>query len=257
MSRFTTLKFSFVRTITVASVVTVGAVFAASSAAWQKEEPAQWTSEDVYQILNNSPWSKSVNVMVARNSGYGQNNGGTWGEGMPGGGGMGRMGGMGGGMGRQRGGYPSSSQQGPAVTVQWASALPVRLAEAKLAGGTADLGAIKPVNQFEIAVIGFPKSGFEGRQSSTGGGSDEPIDDEQLADHLKVITTLAIGGERLNPTKVELNQGRDGRAVFYFDKPDSLSTHEKDAEFRVAGDHMDLRKKFALKDMEYQGKLEL
>lgn len=239
-------------------MVTAGAVFAASSAAWQKEEPAQWTSEDVYQVLNNSPWSKSVTVMVARNAGYGQSggNGGTWGEGMPGGG-MGRMGGIGVERGRSRGGYPSSAQQGATVTVQWASALPVRLAEAKLAGGTADSGAMKPMNQYVIAVIGFPKSGFVARQGQSGGGSDEPIDDDSLADHLKVITTLSLGGERLNPTKVELNQGRDGRAIFYFDKPETLSSHEKDAEFRVASDRMDLRKKFALKDMEYQGKLEL
>ena len=90
-----------------------------------------------------------------------------------------------------------------------------------------------------------------------GGGSDEPINDQQLADHLKVITTLSLGGERSNPTKVELNQGRDGRAIFYFDRPESASGHEKDAEFRIAGDRMDLRKKFALKDMDYQGKLEL
>jgi hypothetical protein len=171
---------------------------------------------------------------------------------------MGRMPGMGGGgMGRQRGGgYPSSTQQGPTVTVQWASALPVRLAEAKLAGGAADVAAIKPLNQYVIAVIGFPKSGFEAHQGPMG-GSDEPIDDASLADHLKVITTLSFGQERLNPTKVELNQGRDGRAIFYFDKPESVNPHEKDAEFRITGDHMELRKKFALKEMDYQGKLEL
>ncbi|MBV8897868.1 MAG: hypothetical protein JO051_15250 [Acidobacteriaceae bacterium] len=254
---------SFAPTVAIVSMVTVGGVFAASQA-WQKEEPAQWTSEDVYQILNNSPWAKPVTLMVAREAGYGQNGGvhQPWDEGMPGGG-MGRMpGGMGGGgMGRQRGGYPSSTQEGTIVTVEWASALPVRLAEAKLAGGAADPGAMKPLNQYVIAVIGFPKSGFVGHQGSMGGGggggSDEPIDDQQLADHLKVITTLSCGGERLNPARVELNQGRDGRAIFYFDKPESRGAHEKDAEFRIAGDRMDLRKKFALKDMEYQGKLEL
>src|ERR1700728_1537524 len=82
-------------------LVSVGAVLAAS-AAWQKEAPSQWTSEEVYQILNDSAWSKTVKVSVARTGGYGGQgsgnggDGGTWGEGMPGGGGMGR-GGMGGG----------------------------------------------------------------------------------------------------------------------------------------------------------------
>jgi hypothetical protein len=244
----------------VVSILATSAVLAASS--WQKQDPAQWTSEDVYQILNNSPWSKSVTVVVARGIGNEQNggNGGTWGEGVPGGGvpgrgSMGRLpGGMGGGgMGSGRGRYPSS--QGPTVTVQWASALPVRLAEAKLAGSAADAAAMKPLNQYVIAVIGFPKSGFE--HQGPMGGSDENVDDDKLAEHLKVITTLSFAQERLNPTKVELNQGRDGRAIFYFDKPESMSPHDKDAEFRVTGDHMEIRKKFPLKEMDYQGKLEL
>lgn len=239
------------------SAIAAGVLFAASST-WQKEDPAQWTSEDVYQILNNSPWSKSVTVTTMR--GYGQNgsNGGAWGEGAPGGG-MGRMGGgMGGGgygRGGGRGGRQTQQQQGPTVTVQWASALPVRLAEAKLNGDTAQPPDTKSMNEYVIAVIGFPKSGFEPRNSSN--GSDEQPDDAQLADHLKTITVLAFGDERLNPSKVELNQGRDGRAVFHFEKVESISPKEKDVEFRITGDHMELKKKFALKEMDYQGKLEL
>jgi hypothetical protein len=235
---------------------------------WEKEDPSQWTSEEVYQILNNSPWAKSVTTVTTRGYGQSGGNNGTWGEGSPGGGGMGRMGGggwggMGGGMGggRGRGGRQSQQQQGPTVTLQWASALPVRLAEAKLNGASADAadakpaGNTKPMNQYVIAVIGFPKSGFEARDSSN--GSNDSNDDAQLTDHLKTITVLAFGDDRLNPTKVELNQGRDGRAVFYFDKVESVNAKTKDVEFRIAGQSMELKKKFPLKEMEYQGKLEL
>lgn len=246
------------------SIVTVGIAVAASS--WQKEDPAQWTSEDMYQILNNSPWSKSVSVTVARGSGYGSQspgsggNGGTWSEGMPGGG-MGRGGGglggggMGGGMGRRGGGRRQSAEQGPTVTVQWASALPVRLAEAKSTGGAADPASIKPLNEYVIAVLGFPKSGF-GSQSSIDSPGDDS-NDARLADHLKVITVLSVAHQRLNPTKVELNQGRDGRTIFHFEKSEPITLHDKDAEFRITGERMEIRKKFALKDMEYQGNLEL
>ena len=231
-------------------------VAALAASSWQKADPAQWTSEDVYQILNNSPWSKSVRVTVARTAGYGENSagrgGGTWGEGMPGGG-MGRGGwgggGMGGGTGRGRGGYPSA--EGPAVTVQWASALPVRLAESKSDGGTADPSAMKPANEYAVAVIGLPKSGFEPR------GSENDSDDATLADHLKVITVLSYGHSRVNPTKVELNQGRDGRAIFYFDKSEPITAQDKDVEFRITSDRMEIRKKFSTKDMEYRGKLDL
>jgi hypothetical protein len=233
-----------------------------AASSWQKEDPAQWTGEDVYQILNNSPWSKSVAVVVARGSGYGDESsgsrrgGGTWGEGMPGGGGMGRPGGGwgGGGMGRNRGGSPAS-RQGLTATVQWASALPVRLAEAKLSGGAADPAALKPLNEYVIAVTGLPKSGFTSRSST--GSSPDDSDDTTMADHLKVMTVLSIGQQRLNPTNVELNQGRDGRTIFHFEKSESITAHDKDVEFRITSDRMELKKKFALKDMEYQGKLEL
>lgn len=234
----------------------------AATASWQKDSPAQWTSEEVYQILNDSPWAKSVKVTVARNvngpgAGNGSGGGGTWGEGMPGGGGMGRGGwgggGMGGGMGRGRRGYPPAEEATP-VTIQWQSALPVRLAETKMSGGTPDPAALKPSDEYVIAVIGFPKSGFEPRDS--GNSSDAP-DDDQLADHLKVITVLAFGNQRLNPTKVELNQGRDGRAVFHFEKSEPVTLQQKDAEFRITSNHTEIKKKFALKDMQYQGKLQL
>ncbi len=169
---------------------------------------------------------------------------------------MGRMGGGmgGGGMGRRRGGS-ETQQQGPTVTVQWASALPVRLAEAKMNSASTDTADTKHANEYVIAVIGFPKSGFE-PQGSSSGSSDDP-DDAKLADHLKTITVLSFGQDRLNPTKVELNQGRDGRAVFHFDRTESIDPHNKDAEFRITGNQMELRKKFPLKDMEFQGKLEL
>jgi hypothetical protein len=253
------------------SLVSVSVAIAASS--WQKEDPSQWTSEDMYQILNNSPWSKAAKASVSARGpgpGYGDpgagngGNGGTWGNGgqMPGGG-MGRGGGLGGGgmggggMGRGRGngsGYPTSEQP-ITVTVQWESALPVRLAEAKMTGGAADPAALKPLNEYVIAVSGLPKSGIVSQRSA--GGSGDDADDARVADHLKVMTVLSVGHERLNPTKVELNQGRDARAVFHFEKSEPITLKDKDAEFRITSDHMEIRKKFALKDMSYQGKLEL
>jgi hypothetical protein len=179
---------------------------------------------------------------------------------MGGGGGMGRGGGGmggggmgGGGMGRGRGGgYPPTGQE-QTVTVQWASALPVRLAEEKSMGGATDSG--KSLNEYRIAVIGLPKSGFVSRASTA--DSDNDSDDATLADHLKVITVLSVGHERLNPTKVELNQGRDGRTIFHFEKSEPITLHDKEVEFRITGERVEIKKKFGLKDMEYQGKLEL
>lgn len=242
----------------VAVLSVAGVAFAASS--WEKEDPSQWTSEDVYQVLNNSAWSKSVPVTSAGANGRREGGGGGWDEGMPGGG-MGRVGlpggiGMGGGgMGRRRGGSPSGEQSMSNVTVQWQSALPVRLAQAKADGGTPEAAALKPADEYVIAVLGFPKSAFESETSRD--KDDDNPNDSAVIDHLKVITVLSYGHERLSPTKVELNQGRDGRTVFHFEKSEPITSKDKSAEFRVTGDRSEIRKKFALKDMEYQGKLEL
>ncbi len=251
----------FVTGLLLTSILGLGITAAESS--WQKGDPSQWTSEDVYQILNNSPWSKSVKVTVAmkgspygdENPGNGGNNG-TWGEGAPGIG-MGRGRGLGGGglgaggMGRGRGsgrGYPNTEPP-PTVTVQWQSAFPVRLAQAKMSDATGAPDAMKPLNEYVIAVIGLPKSGFAPQTSTSSSGED--ADDTRLADHLKTITALSIGHEQLNPKSVELNQGRDARTIFHFEKSEPITLHDKDAEFRIVGNRMEIKKKFVLKDMEY------
>jgi hypothetical protein len=173
------------------------------------------------------------------------------GMGRMGGGGMGRVGMPGGGMGRGRG-YPSGESM--TATVLWQSALPVRLAQEKTDGKTPDASGLTPLNQYVIAVIGLPKSGLG---SSSTPPSDDDLDDARLADHLKVITVLSYDHQRLSPSKVELNQGRDGRAIFHFDKSEPITAKDKDVEFRITGDRLDLRKKFVLKDMQYDGKLQL
>lgn len=254
MCRQTSRAFGYI----VAPFIIGGIALAAS--AWQKDDPAQWTSEDVYKLLNDSPWSKSVQVAVSMRA-YGDESprggGGTWGEGIPGGAGRGGWGGMGGpgmggpGMGRGRRGYPGS-EQGPAVTVRWVSALPVRLAEAKSAGGSTDAEPAKPMDQYVIAVIGMPRSGFAPK-----GSENSSEDDDKYVDHLKTITVLSYGHERLSPDKVMLNQGRDARTLFYFDKTDPITLKDKDVDFRISSDRMEIRRKFPVKEMEFQGKLEL
>ena len=113
----------------------VGVVLAASD--WPNSDPSQWTSNDVYRILNNSPWSRPSKIKVSDQglSGFGDqppqggnSTSGTWGNGgqMPTGmGGVGRrgMGGGGhGGAGRGSGGSrPSNTPktQPAEVTLQW------------------------------------------------------------------------------------------------------------------------------------------
>jgi hypothetical protein len=56
---------------------------------------------------------------------------------------------------------------------------------------------------------------------------------------------------------VELNQGADGRILFYFPKAEPITLGDKTVEFRLIAGRTEIRKKFPLKEMEYKGKLEL
>jgi hypothetical protein len=91
--------------------------------------------------------------------------------------------------------------------------------------------------------------------------SDQTTDEDQakaIESSLKSSTEiLASGHEALHPTKVELNQGADGRILLHFPKTDPIIAAEKTVEFRLLAGRTEIRKKFTLKDMEYHGKLEL
>jgi hypothetical protein len=135
----------------------------------------------------------------------------------------------------------------------------VQIAAAKKADPNADLSKLKPLDNYVIAVIGLPMRALGGRAASI--DSDQTTDEEEtknLENRLKDSTELmASGHEALHPTKVELNQGADGRILFYFAKNDPITVGEKTVEFRLFAGRTEIRKKFALKDMEYHGELEL
>ena len=240
---------------------------------WQNSDPAQWNSDETYQILHNSPWTRTAKLKVSNDSS------GILGNQTPGtastpnnapvsggmGGGMGRRG-MGGG--RSSGTYssgggnsaPSNPKTGPTeVTIQWQSAMVVRMAAAKNAGGTVDSASFKPLDEYVIAVIGLPITALGGRAASV--DSDSTISGEEqqrIEDHVKrSASILRSGHDPLTPTKVELDQGADGRMLIHFAKSDPITVSEKNVEFRLATGRAEVRKKFPLKEMEYQGKLEL
>jgi hypothetical protein len=234
-------------------------------------EPSEWTGQDVYQILNNSPWSKTLkmnfsndgaNAFGNQNAGAGANTGSS--SPPAGAGGMGRRG-MGGGRTRTYssggGGAPASApKSGPTeVTLQWQSALVVRMAAAKKAGDPVNAESLKPLDEYVVAVIGLPITAVGGRAASVDSDNTLSADEERrLEEHVKTsVSLLRSGHEPLTPSKVELDQGADGRMLIHFPKSDPIKAADKSVEFRLVTGHGELRKKFPLKDMEYQGKLEL
>ncbi len=238
------------------------------------EDPAQWSSGDVYQILNNSPWTKSVKIKLSsaslaepgsQNAGRGPND--NWGNSSPARtvGGVQRRG-MGGG--RSSGTYGSGTNESTGtgqksqptlVTIQWQSALPVQIAAAKKSGAKIDLAAVKPLEDYVLAVVGLPDVAVGGRAASADSENTNDSDDQQrIAQHVKSSASLLRAGhDPLVPVKVELDQGVDGRMLIYFSKKEAITAEDKIVEFRLAMGKAELRKKFPLKAMEYRGRLEL
>lgn len=240
----------------------------------QSSDPAEWSSQQVYQILNNSPWSKAVKITLSSGGAGPLGNPSDGGNPnvnnapmpSPMGGGAGRRG-MGGS--RASGTYGSggnssagsgNSKTGPTeVTVQWQSALIVRMAAAKKAERPIDAASFPPLNDYVIALIGLPITAVGGRAASVDSDNTLSSDEEErIENNVKSSATLLRSGhEPLTPSKVELDQGSDGRMLIHFPKVDAIRATDKTVEFRLATGRAELHKKFQLKEMEYQGKLEL
>lgn len=242
----------------------IGTFAKAPAAHYDEASPAQWSSDDVYDILHRSPWSRTVKVSHSEKAFENDNaspdanvpvNNGTAG-------GMGRrrMGGTYSSAAPRSSNRPTSpGSMSAEVLVQWQSALPVRLAADKAAGrDPADFKEQTPQN-YMIGVVDLPLVDIGGRAATLDSGSTTDEEEKQrLAKLLQGGTQLLRPGhDALKPTKVELDQGKDGRIVFYFPKSDPITAADKTVEFRMAVAHTKIEKKFPLKEMEYHGRLDL
>jgi hypothetical protein len=267
--------------------------------AWKSKDPAQWSDQDVNQILNDSPWSKQAAVFGDRSGedqggrsrgrmggggvgfpGGGPGVGGYPGAGNPGGGGYPRGGGYPGG-----GGYPTGDEyprggsrgggEGAAkqftATVRWESALPVQQALSRTHG---DQGAEKSesaagqsAKQYVIGVIGLPITSARFRRAdsddsdsdSADSGRPRGRDPEIVREELMESTQLVRKGKpALRPTDVKINpKDAPGEVRFFFPAEERIDLSDKEVSFETQVGPSKLEKKFKLKDMTYQGKLEL
>ena len=250
----------------------LGSSLAKTTADAYDNDPSRWTGRDVYTILNKSPWTQTVKASLASGEmgGLGDSGPGAGSNGtavpppMPANsGGMGRRGGRSaGGTYSSGGGSRTSSpaKSGPTeIRIQWQSAMIVRLALAKKGGDSVDAASIKPLNEYVIAVIGLPITAIGGRSASA--DSDSTVNSEQeqrIEQHVKSSASIIRPShDPLTPTKVELDQGSDGRMLIHFPKNDPITANDKSVEFRLAIGRTEIKKKFALKEMEFQRKLEL
>jgi hypothetical protein len=225
---------------------------------WLTKPYTDWSEKDIQKIETNSPWSKQVPWTLGGGGGYpdtgrarrgGSGSGGdldsTVGSGSTGSGGRGNTQEVG--SGAIPGGGASMS-----ITVSWRSALAVREAVAKEKFGaeaatSADAKKIiEDVPKFYLVLI----SGLPGRALH---GNDK------MKESLLQSTSLIVKGkDPIQPTDVQTG-GNEQRPVvlFIFPKTAPLSLDDKDVEFSTKLGTIVVKQKFHLKDMMFNGKLDL
>ena len=249
------------------------ALFAAEL--WQQKSPADWSEKDCSKLVAKSPWAKDTAISMGGMGGGGGTGGGGGGRGGRGGGGMGGGasegatgggGGMGGGGGRGgagggRGGGEMGAQmpEAPHVVIRWDSAAPVREAMKKVSLSKAvDEDDVKAFYIVTVDGLRFPRRpGAPVRPGQASG--PRPLPSDQF-DNLKNVTSLtAKGKDPVQPGKADMALGEDGMMTvrFYFPRSADFSLDDKEVTFQTKLMRMEVKQKFSMKDMTFDGRLAL
>jgi hypothetical protein len=235
-----------------------GAVMLLAADSWQKKAYTTWDAKDIQRILNDSPWAREVEIMMGA-PGMAGGRGGSGdlarsssplaGVGSPESGGGG-MGGRGGGNAGMEGAAGPGAGSGGAPTVRlvvrFVSALPVRQAMMRARYGN-EVG-----NSPEAAkVLSTPDPYYVVALA----GLRRPPGDVQA---VKEKSTLRVKGkEPFGPVQVLVE---NAMVVLFFPReghPVAVQDGEVEVQVRLPGLANPIRRAFKLKDMVYDGKLEL
>ncbi len=210
---------------------------------WQSKPFTEWADKDLTKMVTNSPWAKEFIVE------------------MPGGAAGGGGGGKGKGGGTRDGGQTGAAEAGggmPSLTlvIRWVSALPVKQAMVRMnfkgdAASSPEAKQRLEANEpdYVIAVSGL-------NRGLVRGSADE------LKQAMMAATQLVIKGkEPIKPTDFRIvGQGRVD-ALFAFPRTNPITEDDKEVEFQskvgAAGATISIKQRFRLKDMMFNGKLEL
>jgi hypothetical protein len=215
---------------------------------WVKKDYTQWTEEEVRKIMTNSPWSKetTVNAPAGNFSGGGPARSAAPVD-------VETKDGGGRGGGRSRAGGDASSTPTQAqitLTVSWRSALPLRKAIVKSRIGASsevpeDLkqSLSKEPGDYIVVVSGVPA-----------------VMARMIQDPVRLNRSSLKVGKRapIVPKSVDFQaRTQSVDVLFVFPKNEPITLEEKEAELDLLLGPMEAKKKFTLKDMVYNGKLEM
>jgi len=215
---------------------------------WQAKPSTEWSDKELQKMLTNSPWAREYTISIPPGGG------GDAGGPPPISEGRGGRGGGGGGGGGAPGGAPSGvGGLAPTLYARWQSALPVKQAFVRLKyGAQADTSPEakqlleRQEPNYEIVVSGPLRSLLRG-------------DSETLKKAIMDASSLsAKGKDAVRPSNVSiaLNQVSND-ILFLFPRSAAFTLDDKEVEFSTKFGQFTLKFKFKLKDMVYNGKLEM
>lgn len=249
--------------LAVLMILGLGAIALSAEDFWQTKKFSQWTPKEVQKMLKDSPWARPVELRLDAMAGMrgagGRRRGGGGGgfsdASMGAGGGMGGEDIGGGGMGRAGGGGMAAPESVPTVTVyvRWRTALPVK--QAILRARFGDEAATSPEaaklltaqeNAYIVEIAGLPAPMVRAKPEELKAGSEIRIKGKPP------IRAVDIkGGREQNLVNLYLifPRGAEGAPA--------ITLEDKEVEVCLKTGPLDIRRKFRLKDMVFEGKLEI
>jgi hypothetical protein len=266
------------KSILLALLVLLGSAGLRAADFWEKKEYKQWKPKDVHKMLTKSPWAQNVSLDATRmrrgafedieggptqdpgargNPDQSQGGGGGFGGGSVGsGGGSGAPSGGPGfsspGLGGRR---PGAGRRGPPpikLTVRWASALPVKQAiiRSRYKGDFQESEKDKQLlnmkdEQYVVLLSGLPSRMARGLQRNT--------------DRIKQMTVLhRKKKDPIAAASVEVLPRDQFVEIFmFFPRDEAIALEDKDVELRTEVGPFKIKRKFKLKKMVFNDKLEL
>jgi hypothetical protein len=197
---------------------------------WNDRKPEDWTAAEIKELLTKSPWAKEAEI---------KDNGQVGSVGAPR---AGRRGAT------VNGGGQAQNSPAPKITwkamVRWDSALPLR--EALKGSGPKDVKDFYVLNLLGNLPSAIPSE-------------NEPADRASL-EYLKEATKLQHKGDEIHLTRVVATPESDVSQAgtwFYFSRMLALMPEDREATFTTKIGPLEVKCKFALKEMLYRGSLEL
>jgi hypothetical protein len=222
---------------------------------WTTKPFTDWNEKEVAKILSDSPWTAKITINGGPGAppSIGGGGGGGGGRGGRGGGPQGDSTTADPGIGGDSGGFGGGGSSGTTVTAIWQTALPIRQALVKRqygaeAGTSPEAKAkLDRVDQFYVLTLG----GMPGFTLAAAQG-------DRKAALLNATMLTAAGKPPLKAVDVQVSGGRgSGVMSFVFPKSTSFSVEDKEVEFSSKFDTTAVKKKFKLKDMVFNGKVEM